>query len=133
MRVVTLLGSAKKKEKYRYCSGMDRKGTRTIGIRLKQIYLNNKSIKGCLGCCKCQENPDEIACVQIDDAAHIMAQMISSGVVLFASPIYFWSFSVQIKALIDQGYSQVTNYHKPGHTSLLGLSNSVYVEWIYKN
>ena len=45
--------------------------------------------------------------------------MISSEVVLFASPIYFWGFSAQIKALIDRGYSLVTNYHKPGHTSLM--------------
>jgi multimeric flavodoxin WrbA len=48
-----------------------------------------------------------------------MEQMISSEVVLFASPIYFWGFSAQIKALIDRGYSLVTNYHKPGHTSLM--------------
>jgi multimeric flavodoxin WrbA len=48
-----------------------------------------------------------------------MERMISSEVVLFASPIYFWGFSAQIKALIDRGYSLVTNYHKPGHTSLM--------------
>jgi multimeric flavodoxin WrbA len=48
-----------------------------------------------------------------------MEQMISSEVVLFASPIYFWGFSAQIKALIDRCYSLVTNYHKPGHTSLM--------------
>ncbi|GAI89402.1 unnamed protein product, partial [marine sediment metagenome] len=48
-----------------------------------------------------------------------MEQMIASEVVLFASPIYFWGFSAQIKALIDRGYSLVTNYHKPGWTSLL--------------
>jgi multimeric flavodoxin WrbA len=48
-----------------------------------------------------------------------MEQMISSDVVLFASPIYFWGFSAQIKALIDRGYAFVANYHQPGHTSLL--------------
>ena len=45
--------------------------------------------------------------------------MILSDVALFSSPIYFWGFSAQIKALIDRGYSLVTNYHKPGHTSLM--------------
>jgi multimeric flavodoxin WrbA len=48
-----------------------------------------------------------------------MEKMISSEVTLFASPIYFWGFPAQIKALIDRGYSLVTNYHKPGHTSLM--------------
>jgi putative NADPH-quinone reductase len=48
-----------------------------------------------------------------------MEQMIASEVILYASPIYFWGFPAQIKALIDRGYSLVTNYHKPGWTSLL--------------
>jgi multimeric flavodoxin WrbA len=69
---------------------------------VERIYLNNKSIGGCLGCDKCLENPNEIACVQKDDAIDIMGQMISSEVILYASPIYFWGFSAQIKALIDR-------------------------------
>jgi multimeric flavodoxin WrbA len=86
---------------------------------VEHIYLNNKSVRGCLGCGKCRENPDEINCVQKDDAIDILKQMISSDVVLFASPIYFWGFSAQLKALIDRTFSLVTNYHKPGHTSLM--------------
>ncbi len=119
MRVVTLLGSAKKKGNTATVLGWIENELGSLGHEVKQIYLNNKSIKGCLGCCKCQENPDEIACVQIDDAVNIMAQMISSDAVIFASPIYFWGFSAQIKALIDRGFSLVTNYHEPGHTSLM--------------
>ena len=90
-----------------------------MGHAVERIYLNSKSIRGCIGCAKCRDNPDEIACVQKDDAIDIMEQMISADAVLFASPIYFWGFSAQIKALIDRGYSLVTNYHKPGHTSLM--------------
>lgn len=48
-----------------------------------------------------------------------MENMVSSDVVPYASPVYFWGFSAQIKALIDRCYSLVTNYHKPGHTSLM--------------
>ena len=86
---------------------------------MEGTYLNNKSINGCLGCAKCRENSNEIACVQKDDAIDIMERMIASDAVLFASPIYFRGFSAQLKALIDRGYSLVTNYHKPGHTSLM--------------
>jgi multimeric flavodoxin WrbA len=119
MRVTTILGSAKKKGNTATVLGWVEKELESLGHVVERIYLNNKTIKGCLGCAKCRENPDEIACVQKDDAIDIMEQMISSDVVLFASPIYFWGFSAQIKALIDRGYSLVTNYHKPGHTSLL--------------
>jgi multimeric flavodoxin WrbA len=48
-----------------------------------------------------------------------MEEMISSDAVLYASPIYFWGFSAQIKALIDRCYSLVTNYKNPEHTSLM--------------
>ena len=119
MQITTLLGSAKKKGNTATVLGWLEEELESLGHDVERIYLNNKSIRGCLGCAKCRENPDEIACVQKDDAIDIMGQMISSDVVLFASPIYFWGFSAQIKALIDRGYSLVTNYHKPGHTSLM--------------
>ncbi len=119
MQITTLLGSAKKKGNTATVLGWVEEELQSLGHDVERIYLNNKSIGGCLGCAKCRENPDEIACVQKDDAIDIMGQMISSEVVLFASPVYFWGFSSQIKALIDRGYSLVTNYHKPGHTSLM--------------
>lgn len=119
MQITTILGSAKKKGNTATVLGWVEEELKSMGHDVARIYLNNKSIGGCLGCAKCRENPNEIACVQKDDAVDILEQMISSEVVLFASPIYFWGFSSQIKALIDRGYSLVTNYHKPGHTSLM--------------
>ena len=119
MQITTLLGSARKKGNTATVLGWVEEELKSRGHDVERIYLNNKSVGGCLGCAKCRENPDEIACVQEDDAIHILEQMISSDVVLVASPIYFWGFSAQIKALIDRGYALVTNYHKPGHTSLM--------------
>ena len=119
MHVITILGSAKKKGNTATVLGWSEEELESLGHDVKRIYLNSKTVRGCLGCAKCRENPDEIACVQKDDAIDIMGQMISSDAVLFASPIYFWGFPAQIKALIDRGYSLVTNYHKPGHTSLM--------------
>ena len=119
MQITTLLGSARKKGNTATVLGWVEEELESQDHEVERIYLNNKSIGGCLGCDKCGENPDEIACVQQDDAIDIMEKMISSEAVLYASPIYFWGFSAQIKALIDRGYSLVTNYHKPGWTSLL--------------
>ena len=119
MQITTLLGSAKKKGNTATVLGWVEEELESRGHDVKRINLNNKSIHGCLGCAKCRETPDEIACVQKDDAIHIMEQMIASDVTLFTSPIYFWGFSAQIKVLIDRGFSLVTNYHRPGHTSLM--------------
>jgi multimeric flavodoxin WrbA len=119
MQITALLGSARKKGNTATVLGWLEEELKSLGHDVERIYLNNKTIGGCLGCNKCLENPDEIACVQKDDAIDIMEQMIASEAVLYASPIYFWGFSAQIKALIDRGYSMVTNYRKPDQTSLL--------------
>ena len=118
MQITTLLGSAKKKGNTAAVLGWVEEELKSLGHDVERIYLNNKSIGGCLGCGKCRENPDEIACVQKDDAIDIMEQMIASEAVLFASPIYFWGFPAQIQAFIHRHYSIVTNYHNPSHTSL---------------
>ena len=119
MQITTLLGSAKKRGNTATVLGWVEEEIRSLGHDIERIYLHNKTINGCLGCAKCRDYPDKIACVQEDDAISIMENMISSDVVLYASPVYFWGFSAQIKALIDRCYSLVTNYHKPGHTSLM--------------
>ena len=119
MKITTLLGSAKKKGNTATVLNWVEEELKSLGHEVDRICLNNKSINGCLGCAKCRENPNEIACVQKDDAIDIMDRMISADAVLFSSPIYFWGFTAQIKALIDRTYSLVTNYHKPNQTSLM--------------
>ncbi|MEN8245072.1 MAG: flavodoxin family protein [Thermodesulfobacteriota bacterium] len=119
MNVTTLLGSAKKKGNTATVLGWVEEELQSAGHTVERIYLNGKSIDGCLGCAKCRDYPDEIACVQKDDAEGIMEQMIASDTVLFASPLYFWGFTAPIKALIDRGYALVTNYHQPNQTSLM--------------
>ena len=119
MQITTLLGSARKKGNTATVLGWVEEALETLGHDVERIYLNSKTIRGCLGCGKCKENPADIACVQKDDAIGIMEKMIASDAVLFSSPVYFWGFTAQIKRLIDRGYALVTNYHQPDHTSLM--------------
>ncbi len=119
MQITTLLGSARKKGNTATVLGWVEEELITLGHSVERIYLNSKTIGGCLGCGKCKENPEEIACVQKDDAVDIFERMIASDAVLFTSPIYFWGFTSQLKRLIDRSYALVTNYHQPGHTSLI--------------
>jgi multimeric flavodoxin WrbA len=123
MQIVTLLGSARKKGNTATVLNWVEQTLEASGHDVNRVYLHSTNINGCLGCAKCRENPENIACVQDDDAIVIMEHMIAADAILFASPIYFWGFSAQIKALIDRGYALVTNYHRPGHTSLLKGKN----------
>jgi multimeric flavodoxin WrbA len=119
MKITTLLGSARKKGNTATVLNWVEEELTTLGHSVERIYLNNKTIGGCLGCGKCKEHADEIACVQKDDASDIFERMIASDAVLFTSPVYFWGFTSQLKRLIDRGYALVTNYHQSGHTSLM--------------
>ena len=119
MKFTTLLGSARKKGNTAKVLGWIEEELVNQGHEVSRITLHDKAIHCCLACAKCKESPDAIDCVQKDDAIEIMEQMIAADGVVFASPLYFWGFSAQIKALIDRSYSLVTKYHQPGHTSLM--------------
>ena len=119
MRIITILGSARKQGNTATVLGWVEAELENLGHSAERIYLNNKAIGGCLGCGKCKEKSDQINCVQKDDAIEIMETMIASDAVIYSSPVYFWGFTAQIKRLIDRGYALVTNYHQPGHTSLM--------------
>ena len=45
---------------------------------------------------------DERACVHKDDMADILQKMIDADVIVLASPVYFYSISAQLKAVIDR-------------------------------
>ncbi|WP_415712790.1 flavodoxin family protein [Maridesulfovibrio sp.] len=40
-----------------------------------------------------------------DDIPAILEQMVASDAVVFASPLYFWGPSAQLKTVIDRTYS----------------------------
>lgn len=119
MNIVVLHGSARKKGNTAKVLDWAEDTFRSAGHSVERIALASKDIKGCLGCAKCKERPDEIGCVQKDDAADVLEKMIGADVTLFASPVYFWGFTAQVKALIDRSWSLVTHYHEPTHASLL--------------
>lgn len=119
MKVLTLLGSPRKKGNTARILGWVEEELSALGHEVERIELGSKEIKGCLGCAKCKETPQAIACVQKDDAEGILEKMIHADLTLFTSPAYFWGFSAQMKALMDRSWSLVTGFHTPNHTSLV--------------
>ncbi|MCD4742958.1 MAG: flavodoxin family protein [Desulfobacteraceae bacterium] len=119
MKVLTLLGSAKKKGNTATALGCVEDELKSKGHEVESIYLNAKTINGCLGCAKCKEKPNEIGCVQNDDAAEILEKIIAADLTIFTTPLYFWGVTSQLKSIIDRSWSLVTNYNQPNHKSLI--------------
>ena len=75
------------------------KGAREAGNETELISLRGKKIAFCLGCFKCQEKGE---CVIRDDAVEIEKKVLDADVVVWATPIYYYEMSGQMKTLIDR-------------------------------
>ena len=76
------------------------KGALENGHKVVEVFLNEKNINFCQGCAFCEKNPGK--CSQQDDMSNIISELIKCDVVVFASPVYFYSLSGQMKTFIDR-------------------------------
>ena len=77
------------------------KGIETTNISAAFLKsLNN----GCIGCKGCQKSK-EFLCVFKDDIQPLVASMPNYQYVIFATPVFFFGPSAQIKLVLDRMYS----------------------------
>lgn len=74
-------------------------GARFAGHNVEKITLRDKTINFCKGCLACQKTQ---RCVQHDDADVIAQKMLHADVLCFATPIYFYAVSGQLKTMLDR-------------------------------
>lgn len=75
------------------------RGVRNAGNDVELLTLHNKEIKFCIGCLSCQRTGE---CVIKDDAPAIVGKMHDADVLVFATPIYYYEMSGQLKTLLDR-------------------------------
>ena len=118
MKIITILGSPRKNgNTAKVLSIFEDKIEKKHEV--ERINITQYKVGGCLGCYKCQEKKGEPGCVQEDDALTIFEKMIQADAIVYASPLYCWSFTSQIKPLIDRHFCLVTGYGTPDHNSLI--------------
>ena len=74
-------------------------GARQAGHEVEKVSLKDKTIGFCKGCLACQKTG---SCVIRDDAGAIVEKMMHSDVLVFATPIYYYEMSGQMKTLLDR-------------------------------
>lgn len=70
---------------------------------VEKIQLAEMKIAPCLGCEYCKRNDG--VCVQKDDMAALLPSVLAADVIVFVSPIYYFGFNAQLKAVIDRFYA----------------------------
>ena len=77
------------------------KGAKEAGPSVETVSLCKIEVKGCLGCNACRyEKP----CIQKDGFHELVPKIKMADMIVFASPLYFWTLSARTKAFIERFY-----------------------------
>lgn len=91
------------------------KGAAEAGNEVESITLKGKNLHFCTGCLACQKTQK---CVIADDAPAIVNKMYAADVIAFATPIYYYGMSGQLKTLLDRANPLfTTDYHSGTYIS----------------
>lgn len=113
MKILVLNGSPRPQGNTEIMVNEFAKGAMEAGNEVTIFNLTGKKIAGCIGCEYCFSHDGN--CVQKDDMTAILAAMDETDMVVFASPIYWFDISGQLKCAIDRMYSKLKkgfNFHK---------------------
>ncbi len=75
------------------------KGAAEAGNTVETVRLREKTLNFCKGCFACLKLGH---CVIKDDAVEIAAKMHDADVLVFATPVYYYSVSGQLKTMLDR-------------------------------
>lgn len=82
------------------------RGAKESGNEVEKIFIAEKKISPCMGCYFCAKQGGR--CVMNDGMAEILQKIIDCDVLVLSSPVYFYSISAQLKAVIDRTVARWT-------------------------
>lgn len=106
MKILALLGSPRKNGNTsllldEYLRGIEEAGK---PAEITKIYLNDKDIHGCNACESCRSTAAG-RCIIEDDMQELYPLFCEADMVIYATPVYWWSVSAQLKAFMDRCYA----------------------------
>ena len=78
------------------------RGAEESGSQVEKVCLYDKTISFCKGCLTCLKTR---TCIIHDDAEIIAQKMKTADVLVFATPVYYYEMSGQMKTLLDRANS----------------------------
>lgn len=76
-------------------------GAQDAGHKVEKISLLKSDVRGCIGCNACRFGKP---CIQKDGFNDLVPKIKSADLIVFASPLYFWTLSSRMKAFIERFY-----------------------------
>ena len=98
-KVLILSSSPRKGGNSEALASIFAKGAQEAGNQVETVYLRENQYGFCKGCLACQKLGH---CVIKDDAVEIAAKMHDADVLVFVTPVYYYSVSGQLKTVLDR-------------------------------
>ena len=99
MKIIVLMGSPNRNGSTSILVDSFVKGAREAGHECEVLDVCHMNIHPCIGCVRCgYEGP----CVQKDDVEIIRGKLLKADMVVFATPLYYYGMSAQLKIVVDR-------------------------------
>ncbi len=99
MKITILMGSPNKKGSTAILAEEFKRGAEEAGHTCEMIDVCHANVHPCTGCIYCgYEGP----CAQKDDMEDIRKTLQQSDMVVFATPLYYYGMSAQLKTVVDR-------------------------------
>ncbi|MCR5111749.1 MAG: flavodoxin family protein [Ruminococcus sp.] len=99
MKIVILMASPNLNVSTNILADNFRKGAEESGHTVEMINVCQLDISPCTGCVACGYEGD---CVQRDDNEIIRKALLSCDMAVFATPLYYYGMSAQLKTVVDR-------------------------------
>lgn len=102
MKIVVLTGSPRKNGNSAYLAEQFIKGAQEAGHEIFRFDCAFQKVEGCMACNHCgMDGP----CILNDDFEIVRPHLVVADMVVFATPMYYFGVSAQLKKVIDRFYA----------------------------
>ena len=105
-KIIILNGAARKNGSTAKLVEAFSEGAESSGNQVKTFYLDGMNIHSCKGCLHAGKD-SKSPCSQKDDMDQIYSEFETADVVVFASPVYFWTITGTLKIAADRLYAEL--------------------------
>ncbi|MFN2219327.1 MAG: flavodoxin family protein [Anaerolineae bacterium] len=104
IKVLVVKGSPRERGNSAALADQVAAGARAAGAHVESVYLHALDIRPCDGCDFCQGAAD-MGCAIDDDMQLLYPKIREAGAIVYASPVYWFTVSAQLKLFMDRCYA----------------------------
>ena len=102
MKIVVLTGSPRRNGNTNHLAGQFIKGAEEAGHKVYRFDCAHRKVSPCIACNRCGMHGP---CIFSDDFEELRPHLVAADMVVFATPMYYFGFSSQLKTVIDRFYA----------------------------